>query len=292
MKFVIQCLQLHKLLYSAFCVVHSRWCKGKGTLVWFLGPWLQQVSATSGSIGTSAADPVILNFVPDVSNSALKVGILLPQSGYRAFFLLVVVFLTLFLSRHSVRASFFSWLVTVYRIIYSDCVPVSTAHIYECFMFNPFFGSLINEELCCWGKPKPLVPPKWWDLWSFRDRSCGIESCWIREAAHSCEDYTKCSALERVFHWFLHSALFFFWRGPPSMVSKIQDGSLARLCIHCAAQKEGCDTEMPASSIQEPVSKLSPRASQSQMCRWKRPFCGLVPCSFQWKLSLSPAWAP
>ena len=32
-KFVIQCLQLHKLLYSAFCVVHSRWCKGKGTLV-------------------------------------------------------------------------------------------------------------------------------------------------------------------------------------------------------------------------------------------------------------------
>lgn len=84
----------------------------------------------------------------------------------------------------------------------------------------------------------------------------------------------------------------FFWRGPPSMVSKIQDGSLARLCIHCAAQKEGCDTEMPASSIQEPVSKLSLRASQSQMCRWKRPFCGLVPCSFQWKLSLSPAWAP
>ena len=35
----------------------------------------------------------------------------------------------------------------------------------------------------------------------------GIENCWIREAAHSCEDYTKCSALERVFHWFLHSAL-------------------------------------------------------------------------------------
>ena len=139
-----------------------------------------------------------------------------------------------------------------------------------------------------WYLPSGEICEAFEESYFFRDlRSCGVENSWIREA-HPCDfalveqhevlnGYSTGCFIRLVFFGAVLSA-------QPGKQDSRRQFSKGMYPLHSTNggmwHWKAATLGPPPSRSQSDWDDLPPCASQSQMCRWKRPFCGLVPWSF------------